>query len=173
MCTPSQYRAVGVAVVSLLVVGLLVVFCRQYPEWEQWADAQKEGERLEEYGRFTNERNEFNYHLVADLAAGRVAFGHATELLIRANADRPGYLEMVQTYYPAPSLEESAARNLLHRIEWLARTTASVQSDTLPRLKDEYASMFGRRPPPDPDADQLPPPYESGRGGGALSRSIP
>lgn len=115
----------------------------------EWSDLRAEHDRLVDLQRLTDEGRAFNRYLTDDLAAGRVGLDPAIEQFDAANAERPGFLEALTDYRPAPSHRESVARHLLARVGEALWDDPTARAEALDRLGDEYEALFGRRPPGD------------------------
>ena len=148
----SRKLTIGTAVVGLILTGLIGLAACQLPEWEYESDSGDREQKLDDLMRSTAERREINHGLTVDLASRRISLAHAIELLIRVNTEWDGYLTTIQLYFPAPSREESVALNLLYRVGLLGRETPTTQPDVINGLEDEFASLFGRRPPTEANA---------------------
>lgn len=102
--------------------------------------------RLEAAAHEFHERQRANRAIVADLAAGRLSLAHAVGLLLRANEGDESYAAGVRTAHPAPTLEESAARNLIERVDAELEPDPLRRLEASLRLRGEFARMFGRPP---------------------------
>ncbi len=86
-----------------------------------------------------NALNEFSSALADELARGRIDLGEATDRVIEANADRPGYLVALRMSVGGPTVRASVARSLLYRAE----NPFTGPRGALPALRAEYAALFG------------------------------
>lgn len=136
----------------LVLTGLLLAYNQAYfatllvSEWQ--ADEQlrlkAESDRLDESHRLSMAAVAINQSLVNDMIERRTGLAEAIEQFIAANASRTGYFDTIQFYFPAPTVQESVARNLLFRIEVPNRRDTSSYTEALAQLKDEYERLFGR-----------------------------
>jgi hypothetical protein len=99
-----------------------------------------DGDEIDARRRQANDLNEFNHQLACELARGRIGLGDATDRVVEANADRPGYLTAMRTSVGSPTVRESVARSLVYRAENRASSTTAE----IPALRAEYAALFGR-----------------------------
>ena len=96
-------------------------------------------------------RHTANKRLVRDLAEGRIGLTVAAGTLLFTNAAAPEFISGLRSYYPAPTAEASAARNLLHRVNRELAADPPRRAAVRTRLEAEYATAFGSPPGPDPE----------------------
>jgi hypothetical protein len=104
-----------------------------------------EAARLDRIREDAAARHAANRLLARELADGRVELPAAVDELLRTNAAAPDFLAGMQTYFPAQTLEASAARNLISRADRELEHDPARRAEVVARLEAEYARAYGPR----------------------------
>jgi hypothetical protein len=88
---------------------------------------------------------EYNRLLLSKLQQDEVGLAEAAEDYVRANRARYCFVRAVQALYPASSLEESAALNLICMVENGRRRQTGLPTEAA-ELRQQYTEWFGHPP---------------------------
>lgn len=106
-------------------------------------DELSEADRVDARVAAARERIALNQALENDLAEDRVGLWEAADRLLAVNADDRGHRTVLEAYFPGPTLEASAAANLICRVDGRLREDPVARRRLVRRLLAEYRARHG------------------------------